>query len=162
MGKLWHFIVRPRRGEFQPEVAMTIATTTHRDAMPSTFADLCRTHPPRPINDEIDYEAAAAVVDRLATLKKRSRDQNDYLETLTILIERYDRDHLPAAELSDPIKRLKRLIENHGMSASDLGRILGNRALGPAILRRARKISKANAAALARHFKMSPAAFFQP
>jgi plasmid maintenance system antidote protein VapI len=47
------------------------------------------------------------------------------------------------------------------MSASDLGRILGNRTLGPAIIRGDRKISKANAIKLGKYFKLNPGIFLQ-
>jgi HTH-type transcriptional regulator/antitoxin HigA len=127
--------------------------------LPSSFAELCSVHPPRPIADDVDYENTVEVVDRLATLEGRSADQEQYLETLSILIEKYDRDHLEEMEVSKPVDRLRRLLDNHGMNASDLGRILGNRSLGAAILRGDRAVSKANAVKLAEHFKMSPAAF---
>ena len=45
------------------------------------------------------------------------------------------------------------------MTASDLGRVLGNRSLGAAILRGDRAISKANAIKLADYFKVSAALF---
>jgi hypothetical protein len=47
------------------------------------------------------------------------------------------------------------------MSASDLGRLLGTRTLGAAILRGERKISRANARVLGDYFKVKPALFFQ-
>jgi antitoxin component HigA of HigAB toxin-antitoxin module len=47
----------------------------------------------------------------------------------------------------------------HGLSASGIGRILGSRSLGPAILRGDRQISKENALKLAAHFKLNPGLF---
>jgi len=139
---------------------MMIKETTLPEILPATFAALCKLHLPKPIADKVDYQNTAEMVDRLATLEKRSRGQEQYLETLTILIEKYDQD-LPAAVISDPIDRLKRLMENRELSASDLGRLLGNRSLGAAILRGDRKISKVSAIKLGEFFKMSPAAFLQ-
>jgi HTH-type transcriptional regulator/antitoxin HigA len=140
---------------------VTNKTTALPETIPTRFGDLCLMHLPRPINDSVEYENTVEVVDRLATLGRRSRDQEQYLETLTILIERYDRDHFSETAASDPIKRLRRLMENQDMNASDLGRVLGNRSLGAAILRGDRAISKANATKLGDYFKMSPTAFFQ-
>lgn len=136
-------------------------TTLLPEAIPTRFADLCLMHLPRPINDSVEYDNTTEVVDRLATLAKRSRDQEEYLETLSILIERYDRDHVSENITSNPIARIKRLMKNHEMNASDLGRVLGSRSLGAAILRGDRTISKANAVKLGDYFKMSPTAFFQ-
>ncbi|HET6250660.1 MAG TPA: hypothetical protein VFE47_23430 [Tepidisphaeraceae bacterium] len=140
---------------------MRTKTSAVPKSLPTTFADLCRLHLPRPINDNLDYDNTVEVVDRLATLVHLTPDQEEYLETLTILIERYDRDHFSEWAAIDPIKRLRRLMEGRDMNASDLGRVLGNRALGPAILRGDRAISKANAVRLGRFFKMTPASFFQ-
>jgi len=144
------------------ERCMANKATTLPEVIPTGFAKLCQMHPPRPINDALDYENTLEWVDRLATLPKPSRDQAAYLEkTLSILVERYDRDHAAESLESDPIRRLKRLLDNHDMSASDLGRVLGNRSLGAAIMRGDRAISRANAAKVGDFFKMSPAAFFQ-
>lgn len=140
---------------------MRATTRGVRESLPRTFAELCALHLPRPITDDVEYENTVEVIDRLALLPRRTRGQEEYLETLSILIEKYDRDHLVERIADHPIARLERLMENHGMSASDVGRVLGNRSLGPAILRGDRKISRANAAKLGDHFKMSPAAFFQ-
>jgi HTH-type transcriptional regulator / antitoxin HigA len=126
-----------------------------------SFESLCAMHWPRPIHDDVDYENASEIVAQLAAMKKRTTGQEEYLETLTMLIEKYDRENLPALEVQEPVKVLKYLMEGLKMSASDLGRILGNRTLGPAIIRGDRKISKANAIKLGNHFKLSPAIFLQ-
>jgi len=61
-------------------------------ALPTTFASLNAMLPLRPINDRIDLGNAMEVVDRLAVLAKRTADQEDYLETLSTLIEKYEAD----------------------------------------------------------------------
>ena len=139
---------------------MTIKTQRISDVLPATFEGLCQLHWPRPIHDAVDYNNTAEMVDRLALLRRRTRDQEDYLEALSTLIEKYDRDHFPA-DAADPIGTLKFLLEGHDMSASDLGRLLGSRTLGPAILRGQRRISRRSARKLADHFKVSPSLFFQ-
>jgi HTH-type transcriptional regulator/antitoxin HigA len=133
--------------------------TTSIARLPAAFAELCALHPPRPIHDDVDYENTAELVDQLSLQEKRTRDQDEYLETLTILIEKYDAEDFIRTQNGSPLKRLKNLLANHDMSASDLGRLLGNRSLGGAILRGDRKISKAHAIALGAYFKLSPAAF---
>jgi HTH-type transcriptional regulator / antitoxin HigA len=138
-----------------------IAEYAALSSLPKSFDELCRLHPPRPIADDADYEQTAEIVDRLATITKLSRGQSEFLETLSILIEKYDRDHYSEVAHSTAIQRLKRLMDNHDMTASDLGRIVGNRSLGAAILRGDRQISKANAIKLAEHFKVSTAAFIE-
>ncbi|MGA2231683.1 MAG: hypothetical protein ABSH22_12360 [Tepidisphaeraceae bacterium] len=129
-------------------------------AIPATFAELChQLFWPRPLRDAVDYHNAAEVVDRLALLKRRTRDQDDYLEAISTFIEKYDRDLFDEQAVQNPIQTLRFLMEGRDMTASDIGRILGNRSLGAAILRGDRAISKANAIKLAEHFKVSPALF---
>jgi HTH-type transcriptional regulator/antitoxin HigA len=130
-------------------------------ALPASFEALCALHWPRPIHDNVDYDNTSEMVGQLAVMKKRTTGQEEYLETLTMLIEKYDRENVPAPEAQEPIAVLKYLMEGLKMSASDLGRILGNRTLGPAIIRGDRKISKANAIKLGKYFKLSPALFLQ-
>jgi len=144
---------------------MAVSTSAAaRKALPKTFQALCALHWPRPIHDKVDFDNAIKMVDRLAVRSPDSltKGQADYLETLTVLIEAYEAEH---AEIDtgnlDPIDLLQTLMEGRQMSASDLGRLLGNRELGSAILRRERQLSKANMMALAKHFSVSPALFLR-
>jgi antitoxin component HigA of HigAB toxin-antitoxin module len=59
------------------------------------------------------------------------------------------------------IEVLRFLMEGHDMSASDLGRLLGNRELGAAILRGDRSLSKAHIQTLSRHFAVSTDLFLK-
>jgi antitoxin component HigA of HigAB toxin-antitoxin module len=130
--------------------------------LPKDYAALCTLQWPRPIRDNVDYRNLKEIVERLALLKKRTQDQEDYLDAITTFIEKFDQDLFPESGKPDAIDVLKHLMEGREMSASDLGRVLGSRTLGPAIVRGARKISRANAPKLANHFKVSPSLFFQP
>lgn len=76
------------------------------------------------------------------------------------LMEAYEARHEQIrARKFTPIQLLKSLMQDHEMSASDLGRLLGNRALGPAILTGGRELSKAHIRKLAAHFAIEPGAF---
>lgn len=48
-------------------------------------------------------------------------------------------------------------MEDRGLTASDLGRLLGERSLGPKVLNGDRALSKAHIKILAKHFRVSPA-----
>jgi antitoxin component HigA of HigAB toxin-antitoxin module len=48
-------------------------------------------------------------------------------------------------------------MDGHGMSASDLGRLLGNRSLGSAVLRGIRQLGRANIRTICKHFHLGPA-----
>lgn len=137
---------------------MKQARVSH-DKFPETFEELCAIHLPRTIRDKADYENTVEMVDRLAVLDRRSEGQEEYLETLTELIEAYDNEKFQIAAASDPRRAIRYLMSAHRLSASDIGRILGSRSLGSSILRGDRQISKENALKLAAHFKLNPGLF---
>ena len=127
--------------------------------LPRAYADLVAILPPRPIHDRTDYDNAAEMIDRLAGFDL-SADQEDYLDALSTFIEAYERDRfLPDDARLAPLEALKFLLGEHGMTASDLGRLLGNRALGSAILAGRRSLSKGHIKTLAAHFKVEPGLF---
>ncbi|HUB26073.1 MAG TPA: hypothetical protein VL992_11640 [Tepidisphaeraceae bacterium] len=128
--------------------------------LPATFDGLARLLVPHAIENDADYDETAELLGRLAVLARPTRGQRRYMETLTQLIEAYDARHneIDITSIS-PRDLLASLLKDHGMTASDLGRLLGNRELGSKILRGQRQLSKLNILKLADHFKLSPAAF---
>lgn len=112
-------------------------------------------------NDE-ELDAAVKLAEKLEIEADRGRIsavRSDYLEVLTILIERYEDEHHHVREPATPRERLAALVEASGMNASDLGRLLGNRALGNKLLRGERELSKAHIRRLAEHFAIDPGFF---
>jgi HTH-type transcriptional regulator/antitoxin HigA len=120
--------------------------------------------PLRPLRSDRDYDAAVLVLDTLAVRPEGSLEpgEQDYLDTLTMLVEAYDREHYEmAATPGEPLTMLKYLMSESGMTQSGLGRLLGNRALASLILNGHRQLSKSHIRKLANHFKVSPALFLQ-
>ena len=126
---------------------------------PRTFDALCAMHPLRPIHDEVGLANATEVLDVLAG-HDLNRDQADYLDALTTLVGAYEDEHY-RKDLSHiaPLDVLRYLVEENRMTASDLGRLLGNRSLGSKLLRGKRELSKTHIAILSKRFKVSPALF---
>jgi HTH-type transcriptional regulator/antitoxin HigA len=127
------------------------------------YLALIETFPLRPLRSARDYDAAVAVLDGLAVRAEGSLDagEQDYLDTLTMLVEAYDqKHHADDADRQDPVAMLKYLMQESGMTQADLGRLLGNRALASLILNGHRQLSKSHIRKLAEHFKVSPALFF--
>jgi HTH-type transcriptional regulator/antitoxin HigA len=121
--------------------------------MPSGYSALVAMYPPRPIHDAIDYQNTMEIVMAMAG-HKLTRDQDDYLEILSEMILQYDRDHQPAHDRGTALQRLQFLITEAGLSASDLGRLLGNRGLGSLLLNGKRELSKAHIRKLSQHFNV--------
>ncbi len=137
-----------------------MSTATLRRQMPKTYPELVSLMPPRAIHDDIDLANVAEIVDRLAVLEHPSKDQADYLETLSTLVAAYeDARHPIDVSRLGPLETLRFLLQERGLSASDLGRILGQRQLGSAILRGRRQLSKTHIRKLAAHFGVSPGVF---
>jgi len=127
--------------------------------LPKRYEDLVRILPPRPIHDRVAYRNTMELVDVLAG-HRLNKDQRDYLEALSILVEKYEAEILPDPSAdAGPLDVLKVLMEEHVMNGSDLGRLLGNRTLGYAILKGDRELSKAHIRRLAEYFKVGPGVF---
>jgi HTH-type transcriptional regulator/antitoxin HigA len=127
--------------------------------LPTAYADLVALLPPRPIHDDIDLSNTTEMIDRLAGFDL-SADQEDYLEALSTFVEAYEAERFPIDDSRiTPLDALKALLAEHEMTASDLGRLLGNRTLGAAILAGRRGLSKTHIVKLAEHFKVEPGLF---
>src|SRR3954466_8641331 len=90
-------------------------------ALPSDFESLVRLHPPAAIHDEVAYENAMDMVNRLTAVSKPTKGQFKYLDTLTILVERYE-DETEGIEPQGigALAVLRYLMKDRGMTASDL------------------------------------------
>lgn len=135
---------------------MKARTVTHDD-IPEAYAELVDLFMPRPLHDDVDYRNALSVLDAMAGFEMNS-DQEDYFEAIATFVEKYEAKHhaLDAAGMT-PVELLRSLTDEHGMSESDLGRLLGDRSLGHRILNGERELSKAHIRTLAEHFSLNPA-----
>ena len=128
--------------------------------LPKDYAGLVRAFPLRPLHDRVDLKNATEIVDAMAG-HDLTPDQEDYLDVLSDLVQKYEEAHWPVRRRSStPLERLQYLVEQAGMTASDLGRLLGNRGLGSLILRGHRQLSKTHIRILADHFRLDPGYFF--
>jgi len=120
--------------------------------------------PLRPLRSDRDYDAAVTVLDTLAVRAEGSLGpgEQDYFDTLTLLVEAYDREHHGIdSEARDPLSILKYLMQESGMTQADLGCLLGNRALVSRVLRGDSKLGKSHIGKIAGHFKVSQALFLR-
>lgn len=128
------------------------------------YLALVRQFPLVPIRTDRQLKAAYQMIDPLALKGTRpgglTSDESNYLEVLCDLTRKYEQNHLGLGH-GDPIDLLRALLDEQNMTGSDLGRLLGNRALGNTILRRQRELSKTHIAAICRFFKVSADLFMQ-
>ncbi len=132
--------------------------TLTRHGVPKTYAELVRLFMPRPLHDEVDYRNALVVLDSMAGFKMNA-EQEDYFEAIATFVEKYEADHhaIEGSKMT-PLQLIRSLMKEHGLSESDLGRLLGDRSLGHRILSGERELSKVHIRLLAEHFSLNPAA----
>ena len=133
--------------------------TKNAPRLPKTYRELCGLLLPRKIHDDTELEAAQEIIDAVAVLPTRTRDQDDYLETLAELVEAYEEQTVKFSRRSG-LETLKFLLTENGLTASDLSRLLSTDiSLGYRILDGERRLTTKHIKKLALHFHVGPEVF---
>lgn len=131
-------------------------------ALPRSYLALMAEFPLRPIKNSGEYDRAAKIIHRLALREdKLKAGQEAYLEVLEGLVEQYDKKHYPM-HLNDvtPTRALRMLVDQAGMTVTELGRLLGSKGAASELLSGKRKEpSKAQIARLCARFKVDASVF---
>ena len=128
--------------------------------LPKNYQGLLALHMLRPIHDKVDYGNALEILDAMAG-QNLNRDQDDYFEALSLLVEAYESAHLPGLPSKRGLPLLQHLVEENGMSAADLSRLMGtDRSLGVRILNGERNLTVDHARKLAARFQVPMEIFF--
>ena len=123
--------------------------------LPKTYSGLVALHMPRPIHDKVAYDNAVEIVHALAG-HKLNHDQDDYLAIMAKLVEDYESDNVPEPKPIKGIEALKFLLEENGLTAADLGDLIGvNRSVAYRILKGARNLTAEHIKKLAARFAVS-------
>jgi antitoxin component HigA of HigAB toxin-antitoxin module len=133
-----------------------MATKTTKSAKANDdYFTLIQRFPLVPIRNARHLKEAHSIIDELTRIpeNKLTQGQSEYLEVLGDLTLKFEMPEM-ANEVQGitGLDLMKHLLEANAMSASDLGRVLGQRELGSKILREDRQISKMQAKALGVHF----------
>jgi HTH-type transcriptional regulator/antitoxin HigA len=134
-------------------------------ALPKSYLALMGEFLLRPIKSGAEYDRAARIVHRLAMREgKFDVGEEAYLEVLEGLVERFDRERYPInVDEVSPTHVLKMLVEQGGMSVTELGKLLGSKGAASELLSGKRKeSSKAQIAKLCARFKVDAGAFLLP
>lgn len=114
------------------------------------------------IKTERQYFDYCAELEELVALKKRSKEQRETIELLTLLIGKWDEEH-NAYEDADPIELLRYLMDENKLRSVELAKAL---AISPSlvsdILNYRRGLSKELIRKLAERFKVSQELFNRP
>lgn len=128
-------------------------------ALQSTWAAFDRLAHLRPIHNDDEYDRTVALMNHLVDTVGDSDHHPlaGLLDLVSNLVEDYDSTHF-AIEPTEPLEMLRYLMEQRGLSQSDLAGVVPQGNLS-AILAGKRKISLALAKKLAAFFRVSPAVF---
>ncbi len=111
------------------------------------------------IKTEVQYSDYCS---RLETLLSSNQKDQDEVELLTFLIEKWDQDHNSFEDVN-PIELLRSLMEEHKLKSKDLVEILGvSKGLVSDILNYKKGLSKEIIRTLSSHFSLSQEAFNRP
>jgi HTH-type transcriptional regulator / antitoxin HigA len=109
-------------------------------------------------SDEVLAEYTAALFN-LTAKEETTPDENEAIELLTLLIERYEADRFPLPA-ADPITVLRSLMDSHGLSQKDLIPEFGVESTVSLVLSGKRQMNRDHIERLSERFHVSPAVFF--
>lgn len=131
------------------------------DELPEKYEALAVLHMPRPIRNRVSYNRAVEIVRALVGFKL-NRDQQDYLDLLSQLIEDYERKTQMVPNKLKPVDALRFLLTENGLNGGDLGRILGvDRSIAFRILKNRRNLTANHIRRLTRRFAVSSGLFLK-
>ncbi len=93
----------------------------------------------KPIQNKREHQAALKAIESLWDAAEGTQAA-DRLAVLALLVEAYEREHLPIAD-PDPIEFLLHVMEARGLSRKDLEPYIGSRARVAEVLNRVRPLS---------------------
>lgn len=134
---------------------------TDKTRLPGRLEELGQVLMPQAIDSDAVYEETVEMIDRLMAMSKLTRGQEVYLETLVQLVQAHEAAHYPiqTGDLGG-LAALRHLLEENGMSASDLARLLGvHVSMGSKILNGQRSLTVEHLLKLADRFKVRPELF---
>lgn len=114
------------------------------------------------ISSKRQYKEYCNALEQLVFSRVKDRGTKDEIALLTLLIEKWDAEHIATADL-DPIELLHALIKDHNLKAKDLADMLGmSKGYISDILHYKKGLSKEVIRKLSDHFKVAQEAFNRP
>jgi HTH-type transcriptional regulator / antitoxin HigA len=125
------------------------------------YLKLIRRFPLRPIRTEEELDRAIAMVDSLVVrMDDLTKDEQDYLDVLSDLVEKYESEIYPDPNVP-PNVMLRELIALRGVTQTDVACDTGiAESVLSEILRGKRKMGRKTIETFARYFHVEPGVFF--
>lgn len=122
------------------------------------YFELVKKFPLKPIRNERDLDKAIAMADSLV-IRKRTRDEDDYLDVLTDLVEKYESATIAEPPMSDGLM-LTALLEARGLTQSRVARDTGiAESTISEVIGESRELTRSQVARLVAYFKIPADSF---
>jgi HTH-type transcriptional regulator / antitoxin HigA len=120
---------------------------------------LVRELPLRPLRSDSELARASEMIDRLLARGVLAGDEEDYLDVLSDLVEKYEDDHYPIQPVAG-IDALRHLVESSGKTQATVAAEAGlpESTLSEVLLGR-RRLNTRHIGILARYFHIDPGIF---
>jgi HTH-type transcriptional regulator/antitoxin HigA len=128
--------------------------------MRDAYMELVQRFPLKTLKNDEEHARATAMISGLMG-RDLDSGSSDYLDTLLVLVNKYEEDHHAMDESLTPQETLRALMEFNKLSQADIGRIIGSESAVSMFLKRARELSKAQIKKLAERFKLDARAFME-
>lgn len=113
---------------------------------------------PRVIHNDAELEAYTDALFQLTALENPSSSEAEAIELLTLLVERYEREHYPIPA-ADPVAIVRFLVEQQHLTQRDLIPQFGSESAVSMFLAGQRKLTLAQVRKLSTRFKLPADAF---
>jgi HTH-type transcriptional regulator / antitoxin HigA len=107
--------------------------------------------PPDPLHDAAALDEAVAMIDRLLDRRDLTPGEQDYLDVLSDLVERYEDEHIPLPEVRG-VEMLRYLMEENDLKQVDLVPIFGTKSIVSEVLSEKRALALSHIQGLSAHF----------
>ncbi len=122
------------------------------------YADLLSIAKPRVITTEVENQQVLSQVEKLMAIVDRTPEQDELLDLLVVLVEKFEDEYYPIDDAS-PHDILLHLMEENNLKQADLVGILGSRGVISEVVNGKRQISKNQAKALSDFFHVDVGLF---
>ena len=127
--------------------------------LPDSYLALIRQFPLRPIRSDDELDQAIAMIDSLLDRESLDPAEEDYLEVLSDLVERYETERYPISSVTDA-EMLRHLIEAKEMTQAEVARNTGiAESTISEVLSGKRTLNRSHIGKLARYFGVEPSVF---
>jgi HTH-type transcriptional regulator/antitoxin HigA len=110
------------------------------------------------VTNEQEHDQATAIISDLMG-RRLDVGAGDYLDTLIVLVNKYEDGHHALDERMTPQEAMRALMEANGLNQAAVGKIIGSESAVSMFLKGDRSLSKVRIRELAERFRIDPMVF---